>query len=44
MDPYSRVVVNPEGFFGNETLQTEFKQNGGSVLSNFVMSQLQNNR
>lgn len=29
MDPYSRVVVNPEGFFGDETLQTEYKQKGG---------------
>lgn len=29
MDPYSRVVVNPEGFFGDETLQTEYKKNGG---------------
>lgn len=26
MDPYSRVVVNPEGFFGDETLQTEYKK------------------
>lgn len=29
MDPYSKVVVNPEGFFGDETLQTEYKKNGG---------------